>query len=178
MRRKQAQHAPSPPRTPDIMIRGLRCALPPDPPHRALPRLTVPQCACARQDGARHPQRPVTNPGSSSTFSFRTCCSYPPFFFISSNSVSSSPVLFFVLVVSYWCVGAGRMPRISSGWFSRCSYRVVCTKMAPRNTLPTLYSCLSPVESRPALHTIGVGVHFVQRREEPWRCTGSHLRLA
>ena len=178
VRRKQAQHTPSSPRTPVFVDPGLRCALPPDPPHWALPQLTVPQCACARQDRARHPQRPVTSPGSSRTFSFQRCCPYPPFLFISSNSVSSSPVLFFVLVVSYWCVGAGRMPRISSGWFSRCSYRVVCTKMAPRNTLPTLYSCLSPVESLPALHTIGVGVHFVQRREEPWRCTGSHLRLA
>ena len=137
-----------------------------------------PQCACARQDRARHPQRPVTSPGSSSTFSFRRCSPYAPFFFVRSTFVSSSPTLFSVLVVSCWCVGAGRMPRISSGSFSRCSYRVICTKMAAQNTLPTLYSCLSPVESLLALHTIGVGVHLLQRREEPWRCTGSHLRLA
>jgi len=178
VRRKQAQHTPSPPRTQIIMDPGLRCALPPDSSHWALPLLTVPQCACARQDRARHPQRPVTSPGSSRTFSFRRCCPYPPFLLIFSTVVSSSPVLFSVLVVSYWCVGAGRMSRISSGSFSRCSYRVICTKMDPQNTLPTLYSCLSPVESLPALHTIGVGVHLLQRREEPWRCTGSHLRLA
>ena len=28
------------------------------------------------------------------------------------------------------------------------------------------------------MHTIGAGVHLLQRREETWRCTGSHLRLA
>ena len=46
----------------------------------------------------------------------------------------------------------------------------------------TLYLLSTAVSHRSSLrqrwHTLGVGVHLLQRREEPWRCTGSHLRLA